>query len=139
MSIPFLLDPRLEQDSLKIIDLTLSECRLINNKNFLWVILIPKKNNLRELIDLDWEDQVALLQEINELSQVLLNLPEINTEKINIATLGNLVSQLHIHVIARNTQDIAWPNPVWGKPILKYTEVEAEKIISSIKTSLEKF
>ena len=129
--LPFKLDPRLENNSFELFDFPLSQCRLINNQNFLWVLLIPKKNNTQELIQLSFENQIQLLKEINQVSQVLLEFS--SCEKLNIATLGNIVPQLHIHLIARNSQDIAWPNPVWGTPAKPYSPEDAQNLIKKLQ------
>lgn len=111
----FELNPKLAQDSTYVCTLPLSEVRLSNNASFPWLILIPKKNNLVELIDLTEADQLQLLSEINKASYILKKM--FKAKKLNIATLGNIVEQLHVHVIARFEEDLAWPNPVWNSGI----------------------
>ncbi len=137
----FILDSNLSQTSVEITDLTLSQVRLVNNQNFLWILLIPRKNNLRELIDLDFQDQIELLKEINVISQVLKNL-KINSknicEKINIASLGNMTPQLHIHVIARHQQDHCWPQAPFGQESQPYEKNELEILIKNLQENLKK-
>ncbi len=132
LSSEFMLDSRLENDSFELFNFPLSQCRLINNQNFLWVLLIPRKNNISELTQLSFENQIQLLKEINQASQVLQSFS--SCEKLNIATLGNIVPQLHIHLIARNSQDIAWPNPVWGHPSQPYSLEKSQNLIQLLKT-----
>ncbi len=122
-----LLDPRLDSESTPIIDLPLCQVRLSHNAAFPWILLIPKKDGLVELIDLTPTDQQRLMQEIAVASQVMRQL--FRPTKLNVATLGNMVPQLHIHVIARYETDAAWPGPVWGKMSETYTpESQLERI-----------
>jgi len=122
-----LLDPRLESDSTHVIDLSLCQVRLSHNAAFPWVLLIPKKDELVELIDLNAADQQMLMQEVALASQVMFQL--FHPTKLNVATLGNMVPQLHIHVIARYETDAAWPGPVWGKMSETYTpEAQLERM-----------
>tara|TARA_B100001063_G_scaffold34000_1_gene27640 strand:- start:261 stop:686 length:426 start_codon:yes stop_codon:yes gene_type:complete len=108
----FKLDKRLEQDTIFIKNLNLSKLLLMNNSNFPWFILVPMRENLIELIDLSKTDQQQLLTEISSLSKFLKKTDP--KGKINIGTLGNIVNQLHIHIVIRNKRDIAWPNSIWG-------------------------
>ena len=108
----FLLDPRLAADAPLVGDLPLSRLLLMNDARFPWLILVPRRPNLRDLIDLAREEQHALLDEINRCAHVLHALDK--PDKLNIAALGNVVAQLHVHVIARRTSDAAWPRPVWN-------------------------
>lgn len=143
----FEIHPDFLKNSLEIINLSLSQVRLLNNKNFLWLILIPRKNNLknnlRELVDLNFEDQILLLKEINLISQIFnkLKFKHIKNKKypcnkINIASLGNLTPQLHIHIIARHEQDIAWPKAPFGLEELKYEAEELENLIRYLKQEI---
>lgn len=108
----FELHPQLKKDSFHLADLALCQLRLINDQRFYWLLLVPKIANARELTDLTPTDHQQLWQEVYSLSQVIKPLKQ--ADKLNIATLGNLVPQLHLHLVARFTQDVAWPNPVWG-------------------------
>lgn len=129
----FSLDSRLENDTLFIANLQLSRLLLMNDSNFAWLILVPQKENLTELTDLDFAEQTQLLKEINLVAEILKkNFP---CDKLNIATLGNVVSQLHIHVIARRKDDAAFPKPVWGNSVVKfYEKSEAEKLVEKIRS-----
>lgn len=108
----FVLDTRLAADSVLIADGPLSQIRLMNDDRFPWVVLVPRVPDASEWIDLDGAQQRLLLAEINQISQHLKHKP--NVSKINIGALGNIVRQLHVHLIGRNENDAAWPGPVWG-------------------------
>jgi diadenosine tetraphosphate (Ap4A) HIT family hydrolase len=112
MSTRFAIDPRLVADTHPVGELNLSELLLMDDARFAWFILVPRIAGARELIDLDEGDQRTLLAEINVLCRTLETL--LRPDKINIAALGNVVPQLHVHVIARFADDAAWPQPVWG-------------------------
>ncbi len=106
------LDPQLAADTLPIAELPLSELRLMRDVRYPWLILVPRREAIRELLDLSREDQQLLLAEIDHCSRIARALHR--PDKLNIAALGNVVSQLHIHLIARFRDDPAWPRPVWG-------------------------
>lgn len=108
----FELDSRLAADSVLIADGPLSQIRLMNDDRFPWIVLVPRVAEASEWIDLDGGQQRLLLAEINQISQHLKQKP--NVTKLNIGALGNIVRQLHIHLIGRNENDAAWPGPVWG-------------------------
>ena len=131
----FLLDRRLAADSLAVTELPLCEVRLMNNKLFPWLILIPKRPDVSEWIDLAREDQHQLSDEIAILSHLMTAL--VTPDKLNIAALGNQVRQLHVHLIARYKSDSAWPNPVWGGACEAYTEEESRRFIYDLKTAID--
>lgn len=108
----FRLDERLAGDSVPITDLALSTVRLMNERSWPWLILVPRRPDLVDLIDLDSEDRARLMEEIALASSALRHLHR--PDKLNVAALGNVVRQLHVHVIARFRADPAWPRPVWG-------------------------
>ena len=108
----FELDPRLENDSLLINEQVNFQIRLMNVKEFFWVVLIPNKPNLIELSDINLEERNMLLNFASNIGDFIKS--EENLDKINIGMLGNVVSQLHIHVVVRRRDDPAWPGPVWG-------------------------
>ena len=119
----FILDKKLQKDCIFIKDLELSQLLLMNDSNYPWLILAPRKNNLTEIIDLDQDDQIILLSEINYVSKILKK--HLNVDKINIASLGNVVSQLHIHIIGRYFNDISYPKPIWGEvDSVEYNEIK---------------
>jgi len=132
----FELAPTLAQDSIYICELPLSQVRLSHNAAFPWIILIPKQNNLTEIIDLAIDDQGQLLKEINQASHVMQRL--FSPTKLNIANLGNVVAQLHIHVIARFSNDKAWPNPVWNSQVdARYSPEDQQKMINQLATAFQ--
>ncbi|WP_243350814.1 HIT family protein [Stenotrophomonas acidaminiphila] len=108
----FELDTRLAADSVLIADGPLSQIRLMNDDRFPWVMLVPRVPGASEWIDLDGSQQRLLLAEINQVSRHLKQKP--NVTKLNIGALGNIVPQLHIHLVGRHEGDAAWPGPVWG-------------------------
>jgi len=108
----FELDPRLATDSVFIADGPLSQVRLIDDSRFPWLVLVPRVAGASEWIDLDGGQQRLLLAEINQLSRLLRAEPGV--EKLNIGALGNIVRQLHVHLVGRHPGDPAWPGPVWG-------------------------
>jgi len=108
----FDLDPRLQADSVFVADGPLSQVRLMDDARFPWLLLVPRVDGATEWIDLDGGRQRLLLAEMNRLSQWLRAEPGV--EKLNIGALGNVVRQLHVHVVGRRAGDAAWPGPVWG-------------------------
>jgi len=110
--IAFALDPRLAADTFLLGDFDLSRVLLMDDARFPWLILVPRRAELRELIELPRDEQQVLLDEINRCAHVLHALHR--PDKLNIAALGNIVAQLHVHVVARHARDAAWPRPVWG-------------------------
>ena len=128
----FTLHPQLKADSFFVCDLKISSLLLMNDANYLWLVLVPRKPDLVELTDLSFEEQIEVLREINLLGEILKK--NFAAEKLNIAALGNVVSQLHIHVIARKKNDVTFPKPVWGNaPAKPYEEKAAQKLIQEIK------
>jgi diadenosine tetraphosphate (Ap4A) HIT family hydrolase len=109
---PFILDPRLDSDTMVLGCFALSRVLLMNDARYPWLILVPEKPDLAEIIDLSEPDQVQLMREIAAASQALKAL--FNPDKLNVGALGNRVRQLHVHVLARFVSDAAWPGPVWG-------------------------
>jgi len=108
----FALHPRLAADTVAVATLGLSELRLMNDDRYPWLILVPRRADIREFIDLDAADQALLFDEIRRCGE-LLKAAHAPT-RINIAMIGNMVPQLHAHVVARFDHDEAWPRPVWG-------------------------
>jgi diadenosine tetraphosphate (Ap4A) HIT family hydrolase len=107
----FTLEKRLAEDSFLIEDLALSKLLLLNNMTYPWVILVPRKIKLVEIIDLNKQDRLILMEEISFISNIMKEL--FAPYKLNIASFGNILRQLHIHIIARYEDDPTWPNPVW--------------------------
>lgn len=108
----FSLHPRLEADTIPVKVLGLSRLLLMNESNWPWLILVPEQPDLRELHQLEAAQRVELMEEIAYVSETMERL--FRPSKINVAALGNMVPQLHIHVVARFESDPAWPKPVWG-------------------------
>ena len=127
----FSLNARLEGDSLAIRDLPLCTVRLMKDANYPWLLLIPRKSDLVEIIDLEDADQLQLMREVATASRVLRQVTE--CEKLNVGALGNQVSQLHVHVIGRFRSDAAWPGPIWGAvPPLAYEETIEDRLIDRL-------
>lgn len=132
---PFNLDPCLEQDSIFITDLPLCQVRLENVRNFPWLILVPRIDNLTEVHQLSVEQQAQLMDESSRCAQALNECFAL--DKINVGALGNVVSQLHWHVVGRRTDDDAWPKPVWGfSPTDEWTTCEQTVLQTQLKALL---
>jgi diadenosine tetraphosphate (Ap4A) HIT family hydrolase len=108
----FELDSRLHADTLFIADWPLCRVLRFNDRTYPWLILVPRRGDAKEIIDLDPADQQTLMGEIARASRAIGK--ALKPEKLNVAALGNMVPQLHIHVIGRFTDDPAWPRPIWG-------------------------
>jgi diadenosine tetraphosphate (Ap4A) HIT family hydrolase len=108
----FNLDSRLAADTIAVGDLPLSSVLLMDDARFPWFILVPRRPGLIELTDLGEEDAAALTGELRLAVEVMLNLSK--PDKVNVGALGNVVPQLHVHVVGRFRSDPAWPGPVWG-------------------------
>ncbi|MGH8172956.1 MAG: HIT domain-containing protein [Rhodanobacteraceae bacterium] len=135
MNAPFPLDPNLEADTHPIGELPLSQLLLMDDARFPWLILVPRIAGARELIDLDEGDQRSLLAEISAVGRAFEAL--LRPDKLNIAALGNMVPQLHVHLIARYTTDAAWPKPVWGQgERVAYTESARSARIAELRAVL---
>mgnify|MGYP000854724706 FL=1 len=117
---PFKIDKKFLKSSHHIIELKLCSIRLHDNSKFPWVILIPKKNKITDMSDLNSKDQILLMKEIIHVSKIMKKL--FKTSKLNIEKIGNMVPQLHIHVIARSKKDSSWPLSVWVVKGKKYTK-----------------
>lgn len=128
----FTLDPRLEKDSTFVIALELCDVRLHHNAAFPWIFLVPRREGICEIIELTPSDQHLLMEEIGVASQVMRHL--FQPTKLNIANLGNIVPQLHIHIVARYDYDQAWPNPIWNSGInLSYDSKSKIERIAHLK------
>ena len=130
------MDPALEQDSFLIADMELSKLYVKNDKDNPWFVLIPRKANASELVDLTHEEQCMLMEEVTTVSEFLKHY--YRPTKINIGALGNIVRQLHIHIIARYENDQAWPQALWGTtPEVFFEQVELENIKSNFQEFIE--
>lgn len=129
----FTLNERIDKDSFFIANLSLCEVRLIDNKNYLWFLLVPKIANIVHITDLSQQQQLTLMQEIDQVSKYLQK--KYQPDRLNIAALGNIVSQMHWHIIVRYNTDKAWPNPVWGAEALPYAQQDAQNIIQDFQNA----
>lgn len=109
----FVLDRRLAHDAAPICDWPLSRVLLMNDRRYPWLVLVPRRAGVSEAFDLDAADQALMWRETIAAARALRQ--STACRKINIGALGNIVAQLHVHIIARNEGDAAWPGPVWGK------------------------
>jgi diadenosine tetraphosphate (Ap4A) HIT family hydrolase len=112
-TIDFALDPRLQADTHHVASLPLCEVLLMDDARYPWLILVPRRIGMVEILDLPSAAQQELWQEIHQVAAALRNVAP--CDKLNIGALGNIVRQLHVHVVARTEGDAAWPGPVWGK------------------------
>lgn len=127
----FALHPQIVADTVPVEELELSSLRLMNVAALPWLVLIPRREALREIIDLGENDQATLWKEIAQVSRALS--VTVNPTKLNVAALGNAVPQLHVHVIARFEGDPAWPKPVWGNlPMAPYTDESREALLQNL-------
>jgi diadenosine tetraphosphate (Ap4A) HIT family hydrolase len=134
--VSFVLDPRIEADSAFVADLALCQLRLMDDSRFPWLVLIPQRDGLVEIIDLPAADRTALMAEIAHCSSALRAAAP--CQKLNIGALGNVVPQLHVHVVARRRDDAAWPGPVWGAGARRpYADDARARLIRKIRAALD--
>ena len=119
------------KDSYFIKDLNLCSIRLINNSKFPWIILIPNRKNITDITELNQKDQVLLMKEIVFCSKLMKKI--FKTKKLNVEKIGNIVPQLHIHIIARSLKDSSWPLSVWVVKGTPYTKALLDKTIAKVK------
>ena len=131
----FKLDRKFLKSSYHITDLKLCTVRLNDNSKFPWVILIPKRNKITDMSDLKSKDQILLMKEIVYVSKIMKKL--FKTSKLNVEKIGNIVPQLHIHIIARSKRDRSWPLSVWVVKGKKYTKAALTNTIEKIKNVLK--
>lgn len=128
----FTLDPRLAADAAFVADWGLSRVLLMDDARFPWLILVPRRAGLAELDDLAPDEQSQLLGEINRAMMLLRELGPF--DKLNLGALGNIVRQLHVHVVARREGDAAWPGPVWGSgAAVHYEGSTREALIAELR------
>ncbi len=132
---PFKIDKKFLKSSHHILDLKLCTVRLHDNSNFPWIILIPKRNKIIDISDLNSRDQILLMKEIVYVSKIMKRL--FKTSKLNVEKIGNIVPQLHIHVIARTKKDISWPLSVWVVKGKKYTKRLLFKLLEKLRKALK--
>ena len=132
---PWHLDPQLANDTHPVAHLGLSDLQLMDDANHPWLILVPRVIGAVELVDLDESQQAELTREVATVSRALQ--VAFAPHKLNVAALGNVVSQLHVHVIARYEHDIAWPRPVWGMATAQpYSPEELVRRIERLQSAL---
>ena len=129
------LHRQLEADTVNIGDLPLCRVLLINDVNYPWMLLVPRRPRISEIIDLPEREQVQLMGEIAHASTAMKSAT--GCDKINVAALGNVVPQLHVHIIARNRGDAAWPKPVWGSvPAQAYKAAALQARLAELRRRL---
>jgi diadenosine tetraphosphate (Ap4A) HIT family hydrolase len=126
------LHRQLEQDTETIGDLALSRLLLSKDANYPWLLLVPRRVGACEIVDLDETDQRQLMTEIAEVSRALRAVT--SCDKLNVAAIGNVVPQLHVHIVARTHSDAAWPRPVWGTvPARTYDPSARERLVAALR------
>lgn len=132
---PFSLDPKLAADTTPLTRWSLCRVLLMNDSNFPWLVLVPERPGLEDFHDLAPADLADATAEIVRASRALETL--FQPHKLNVAALGNVVRQLHIHVVARFTSDAAWPRPIWGVvPTKPYSDAERAATVARLKRAL---
>jgi diadenosine tetraphosphate (Ap4A) HIT family hydrolase len=132
----FALDPRLAADTAPVCDLALSTLRLMRDARFPWAILVPRIAGAVEIADLSPADRATLMEEVAQVSHALRRVAP--CDKLNVGALGNLVPQLHVHVVARRKGDAAWPGPVWGSGGAEpYGPGELDRIVGDLRAALQ--
>lgn len=130
------IHPLLQQDCIYLGKLTLSHLLLMNDSQYPWLVLVPNRENLTEVFELEEADQTLLWRESGQLSQSLSTL--FMADKMNIATMGNICPQLHVHHIVRYRSDISWPAAVWGKkPMKAYRDEELNRVCEKLQSGLQ--
>ena len=127
----FKIDKKFSKTSYHITDLKLCALRLHDNSKFPWIVLIPKRKNITDLSDLNSKDQILIMKEIVHVSKIMKKL--FKTTKINTEKIGNLVPQLHIHIIARSKKDSSWPLSVWTVKGKKYSKLSLMKMLNKVR------
>ena len=131
----FKLDPQLAQDTVILGRFKMSLVLLSRDANYPWCILVPQRQDVREVFHLGDDDGIQLMRESRHLAEVMADL--FVPDKMNIAALGNMVPQLHVHHVARTKTDGAWPKPVWGaQPAHAYTEVDLNDRVARLRSAL---
>ena len=131
----FKLDRKFLKSSHYITDLKLCTVRLNDNSKFPWVILIPKRNKIADMSDLNSKDQILLMKEIIYVSKIMKKL--FKTSKLNVEKIRNIVHQLHIHIIARSKKDCSWPLSVWVVKGKKYSQTDLKIMADKLRKALK--
>ena len=131
----FKLNRKFLKTSHHLIDLKLCTIRLNDNSKFPWIILIPKRNKITDISDLNSKDQTLLMKEIVYASKVMKKL--FKTSKLNVEKIGNIVPQLHIHIIARSKKDCSWPLSVWVVKGKKYSKTALDIMVDNLRKAIK--
>jgi len=136
----FSLHPQLQHDCITLAELPLSKLLLCNDSQYPWFILVPKVNNIKDAYQLNWQQQQQLQNESSLISELLMQV--FGGDKMNVAALGNVVDQLHVHHVVRYKTDATWPKPIWGQlPLKPYSEQQLstlkEKLLPSLSVIFE--
>ena len=132
---PFKIDKKFLKSSYHIIELKLCSIMLHDNSKFPWIILIPKRNKITDISELNSKDQILLMKEIVHVSNIMKKL--FKTSKLNIEKIGNMVPQLHIHIIARSKKDSTWPLSVWVVKDKNYTKAALSIMIQKVRKAFK--
>ncbi|WP_286262403.1 HIT domain-containing protein [Thalassotalea atypica] len=136
MTEQFELHSQLAADCVEVAELPLCKLLLCNDSNYPWFILVPKVHGVSEVFQLEWNEQQQLLNESSMIAEMLMQ--TFNGDKLNVAALGNVVPQLHIHHVVRFENDAAWPKPIWGVvPTKQYSNAQLEEIKLKVLPQLE--
>ena len=129
------LHTQLQKDTIDIGDLPLCRVLVIKDAHYPWLLLVPRRDGAVEIIDLDEVEQGQLMTEITRVARAVKEITK--CDKLNIAALGNMVPQLHVHIVARRTSDAAWPRPVWGVvPPLAHDAAEVQAFMSELRRKI---
>ena len=131
----FRINRKFLKSSHHITDLKLCSIRLYDNSKFPWLILIPKRNKITDISDLNSKDQILLMKEIVYVSKIMKKI--FKTSKLNVEKIGNIVSQLHIHIIARNKNDSSWPLSVWVDKGKNYSKIALRNMEEKVRRALK--
>jgi len=129
---PWSLHPQLARDTIVVGDLALSRLLVVNDANWPWLLLVPRRSGVSEIIDLAEVERAQLMTEITRVAHALKEVTA--CDKLNVAALGNVVAQLHVHVIARRSGDAGWPKPIWGAaPAIAYEPQDLEQLKAMLR------
>ena len=132
---PFKIDNKFLKSSHHVTELKLCSIRLNDNSKFPWIILIPKRNKITDMSDLNSKDQILLMKEIVHVSKIMKKL--FKTSKLNVEKIGNIVTQLHIHIIARTKKDSSWPLSVWVVKGKNYTKTSLSIMMQKVRKAFK--
>jgi diadenosine tetraphosphate (Ap4A) HIT family hydrolase len=129
------LHPQLAADAVAVGDLPLSRLLLMDDANYPWLLLVPRRMRAVEILDLAEADQAQLMREIAAVGRLLKDVAQ--CDKLNVAAIGNVVAQLHVHLVARRRDDPAWPRPVWGHaPARRYEAAARERLLETLQSRI---